>query len=91
MKVWISKYALTKGLYKLEVVQREPNSKVVINKDNHRQVFRENEWHTTEDAALSQAYNIVDNKFQTLKNQINRLQKQKEKMQVLRTYYVSLL
>ena len=79
MKVWISKYALSKGIYEREVKQGEiyPDT-VYINA--WRESFHGGEgkeWHKTREDAVRRAEEMRIKKIASLKKQIEKLEKMK--------------
>lgn len=74
MKVWITKYALTKGIYEMEVVSMGKDS--VYGKAWNEAFHGEGkEWHRTYGSAVAMAEKIRRRKIENLKNQIIRLEK----------------
>lgn len=79
MKVWITKYALTKGIEEKEAVEC-PGFEGMI-RVNGCSVFASNyhgegdEWHRNHDLALKQAEEMRQKKIASLKKQIEKLEK----------------
>jgi len=77
-KVWISKYALTKGIYELEV-KRCVNS--IRDKDESDMVSyfhgEGKEWHLTKESAIVRAEEMKLRKIESVKKQLNKLEKLK--------------
>lgn len=85
MKVWISKYALTTGIFETEVERCEASS----NNDNSDMVkamegrssiyyFGEGkDWHLTRDEAIIKAEEMRFKKIESIKKQLNKLEKLK--------------
>lgn len=71
MKVWITKYALTKGLYELEVEQS-------VNYPSHvfqgLQNFHDKEWYETKLEAIDKANDMKDTKLKSLRKSIKKLE-----------------
>jgi hypothetical protein len=76
MRVYITKYALTRGIYEIEAT-RSDHSKYMVNvKARHwgcMQHFHKGEWHESFEAAKLKAEEIRDRKISALKTQINKL------------------
>lgn len=73
MKVWITKYALTAGIYQEEVERSERG----VWKDNGPsrigQGFYNNDWHETPESAIAQAEKKRAAKIRSLEKQIAKL------------------
>lgn len=72
MKVWITRYALTGGIYTrdCEVV----DSKIVAYSDEY---YQKPDWHETEEAAKAKAEQMRLREIAKLKKQIEKLEKMK--------------
>ncbi len=77
MKVWITKYALSIGVYEADGELRETAGKfyMVVKGDNpfHMDVFYEKEWHYTKKLAIARAEEMRIKKLQSLNKQIKKL------------------
>jgi hypothetical protein len=70
-KVWISKYALTRGVYEEEVhVQRDGEAR----DRGCRTYFAKGDWWETKEEALLKADAMRRAKIATLKNQVTKLE-----------------
>jgi len=74
-KVWISKYALTRGLYMEEVESTHVESMVSI--PNGIMCFHKPGWHETKEEAIAQAEKMRQAKLKSLQKQIDKLTKTK--------------
>lgn len=74
MKVWITKYALTKGIFECEV---EPcfniNPNMVAGRGLH-EYFHGNDWHRTREAAVIRANEMRAVKIKSLQKSLAKLQ-----------------
>lgn len=78
MKVWISKYALTTGLYEVEVELSNTFPGMVYEKKN--MVFYHGEgreWHRTKEGAVKRAEEMRIRKINSLKKQIKKIENMK--------------
>lgn len=74
MKAWITKHALTKGIYEMEVKSMSEGS--VYGKAWNEAYHGEGkEWHRTYDSAVATAEEMRKRKITSLKNQIAKLEK----------------
>lgn len=85
-KVWISKYALTKGVYELEVKRcvksihdKEESDMVEIKENCYTSYFHGEgkEWHLTKESAIVRAEEMKSRKIESVKKQLNKLEKLK--------------
>jgi len=85
-KVWISKYALTKGIYELEVKRcvnsirdKDESDMVEIRKNGFTSYFHGEgkEWHLTKESAIVRAEEMKLRKIESVKKQLNKLEKLK--------------
>ena len=79
MKVWITKYALTKGIYSADVVGNMGTGDtgvcvVDINGHNRQSYFFRNDWHKTKKAAIARAKEMRKKKIASLKKQIKKIE-----------------
>ena len=74
MKVWISKYALTKGLYEEEVrsCPGYPDHRATVGLSVH--YYRMGQWHETLEAAQAHAKTMQQRKLASLRRQIAKLE-----------------
>lgn len=78
MKVWITKYALTKGIFEMEVESQSEDGKGVYGKvwsDGYHGEGKE--WHRTKESAIRRAEEMRQKKIARLKNQIEKLEQMK--------------
>ena len=71
MKVFVTKWALTKGILEIEVVMESPT--LVRAKNSVWECFHGEQWHTTLEAAEDQANSMRIKKIASLTAQIARL------------------
>ncbi len=73
-KVWISKYALTKGVYEME-------AKIIrgtmCEGNTIWDLFHKPHWHHTKEEAIAQAGKMREAKLKSLQKQIDKLTKMK--------------
>ncbi len=77
MKVWITKYALTKGTFETEA-EICPNSPDMIEDKNKRYYYYHGEgkhWHKTKESALIRASQMKLAKISSLEKQLKKLNK----------------
>lgn len=77
MKVWITKYALTKGIIEMEVELCENPQMVKEAKTEWGNYFHTNgvEWHSNKETAIVKAEEMRMNKLKSLQKQIDKLNK----------------
>lgn len=78
MKAWVSKYALTKGIFEIEAKEHTPvdkNTIIDINNCSERFCGEGREWHKTKKEALERAESLKQMKINNLKRQIEKLGK----------------
>ncbi len=79
MKVWITKYALTQGIYEAEVEQSTAAPNMVSQKQKNTYDIcyhgEGRDWHRTEEAARVKANKMVQDKISALKKQLIKLEK----------------
>lgn len=77
MKVYVTKYALTRGIYQVEgPVSKYFQDLFIPNNMAYNASWRElhkDEWHTTKEAAVEKAKAMRDKKIVNLQKQIDRL------------------
>jgi len=72
MKVYITKYALTKGVIEMEVNISHASTMVVAN-DRFRTTYHKPFWHENEQDAIIHANKMRENKINSLQKQIDKL------------------
>jgi hypothetical protein len=79
MKVWITKYALTIGIYTIEgAVTESTDTNMLIGKVDGYQVYYHNqEWHKTEEEAKQRAEGMRLTKIKSLKKSLAKFEKMK--------------
>lgn len=79
MKVWITKYALTKGIIETEAEDCGDDMVRVHNKGYCDSYYHKegNEWHRTKQSAISKAEEMRKKKIESLKKQIRKLENMK--------------
>ena len=76
-QVWVSKYALTKGLYKVIVTQSDDMPELVREVvRNHRVYLGEGlEWHRTKEGAITRARTLQLAQISNLEKKLDKLEK----------------
>ena len=84
MKVWITKYALSKGIIETDVYEEclgtDPSGNMISVKLNGYVSYfhgKGNDWHTTKESAIQKAEEMRKKKMDSLKKQIEKLEKMK--------------
>jgi hypothetical protein len=78
MKVWISKFALSKGIFQMEVNHTSDDGDVVHGEHFNECFYGEGkQWHKTEEEAKARAEELRKKKIANLKNQIQKLEEMK--------------
>lgn len=79
MKVWITKYALTQGIFEIEAERCTNVSDDMIEQKNIQwQTYyygEGNEWHLTKEGAIKRAKEMREKKIKSLKKQLNKIEK----------------
>ena len=73
MKVWITKYALTQGVYRCDVETFDDSPRMV--KDAVSMYYHGNDWHETSDEAVAKAEKMRAAKIASLEKQIAKLRR----------------
>lgn len=75
--VWITKYALTRGIYEAEVINHDSSSGRISIKDvsglNGVSRFSKTEWMPSRESAMALAREMRDRRVKSLRTQIDRL------------------
>lgn len=71
MKVWVTKYALTEGVFVIEANQSDFAPTMIY---TDRGYFHKPHWHETRDEAQARAAVMADKKMKSLWKQINKLE-----------------
>lgn len=78
MKVWITKYALTRGVFEMEVESQSEDGTAVYGKSLNDCYHGEGrEWHRTKVSAIKKAEEMRQKKIESLKKQIKKLEQLK--------------
>lgn len=80
MKVWITKYALTQGIYEKEAERcTNVNNDMIEIKDSRLEFYHGegNEWHLTKESAIKKAKEMRDKKIKSVQKQLEKLQNMK--------------
>lgn len=76
MKVYITRYALTEGIYLAEVeLSQTDDSRVTVLHGHHSGIFRRPDWHVTVTGAINRAEKMRKEKIQSLQKQIDCLER----------------
>jgi hypothetical protein len=78
IKVWITKYALTKGIFSVdvEVIGEETQMVLTVGEAYSRSFHHEgDDWHRTSEGAVAKAEEMRLKKIASLKKQIAKLEK----------------
>jgi hypothetical protein len=73
MKVWITKYALTKGIYTLEAEDSGDGMVKYGKPVDWSQYYHGNEWHRTNDAAVQHVATMISAKRKAIAKQMAKL------------------
>ena len=75
MEVWITKYALTQGIFKLHVT--DIGDGMVRSADNAFEMYHEEgrDWHRTKESAIARAEEMRLKKITSLEKQIDKIKK----------------
>ena len=73
MEVWITRYALTKGIIKKEAHTTHSKSMICVN-GKFPEYFHSNDWHETKEAAIVKAEDMKDKKIASLKKQLKKME-----------------
>jgi len=74
--IWITKYALTQGIYKVKGETEVSDKVLKVRQDNgYTIMFYEDDWHLSSRAAVSKAEEMKTKKLTSLKKQLAKLEK----------------
>lgn len=79
MEVWISKYALTRGVFRV-IGEQNARSMITVRQDNGYPMYyhgEDTDWHRTEADAKAKADRMRITKIASLKKQLDKLEKMK--------------
>jgi len=75
MKVWITKYALTQGIFEIEAeIVRDVSTKMVSTVKGY---FHEPDWHTSYEKSKEQADKMRNNALKSLSKKMKKLEEMK--------------
>ncbi len=77
MKAYITKYALTSGIYVVDGAIAGHNQGMFCvdrSATTLAQYFHGNDWHTTWESAEAQAYSMAERKLKSLRKQLKKLE-----------------
>ena len=78
MKVWITKYALSRGIFEMDAERQSEDGKSVYGKAWEQCYHGQGvEWHKTKAAAIARAKEMRKKKIASLKKQIEKLENMK--------------
>lgn len=78
MKAYVTKYALTKGVFSVEVEDKDMSERMITFKRSHQHCqehMHGNNWHTSVESAFTHAEAMRVKKIASLRNQIKKLEK----------------
>ena len=77
MKVWITKYALTKGIIEADARLTSSDSISIkeLNSDLNSNWFYKGDWHSDKESAIKKAEEMRQKKIDSLKKQIEKLER----------------
>lgn len=76
MKVWITKYALTKGIIEVDAMLTSSDSISIkeLNSDLNSNWFYKGDWYSDKESAIKKAEEMRQKKIESLKKQIKKLE-----------------
>lgn len=74
-KFWVSKYAMTKGVFPVNAEVSQTSSSMLIVRDMYTYYLHGEEWHRTREAAVARAEEMRIAKIASLKKQIAKIEK----------------
>lgn len=77
MKVYITQYALTDGIYTAEVEHSIYDTMVVEKNKGPLRTYHKPNWHTTKEEAIKRAEKMREDKIRSLKKSLDRMEKLK--------------
>ena len=79
MKVWITKYTLTQGIFEKEVKFSTASDDMVVADGTYSECYHGEgrEWHLTKEEAVKKAEEIKDRKIKSIQKQLEKLQNMK--------------
>ena len=77
MKVWVSKYALTRGIFEVDAEERCSEGNIFVKDKWCLKSYHKGEWHNTKEEAIKRAEKLKENKIKSLETQIQKLKEMK--------------
>lgn len=74
MKVWVTKYALTQGVYETSVDISQEFPKMATEFANQLQTYHGNDWHRTKPEAIKRAEDMRAAKLSSLAKSMKKIQ-----------------
>jgi hypothetical protein len=74
-KAWISKYALSRGVFEVEVEDRFDIAPTLIASTDNQSLYRRDQWHRTMEVALEKAEKMRVTRIAALQRQLGKLKK----------------
>lgn len=75
MQIWITHYALTKGIQQFDGKPTSTEGMVQVKLGDYTSYFHKPHWHINKEDAADQAKKMKDAKLKSLKKQIERIEK----------------
>jgi hypothetical protein len=72
MKVYITKYALTKGIFELDAVQTD-NPGMISSLGQWTNYYHKPDWHTSKSSAINRAEDMREAKIKSLEKQLKKI------------------
>ena len=73
MKVWITKYALSKGIYSIDAEKTHTVNMIIGKANGYADCYHGDEWHKTSPAAITRAKEMQVKKIASLKKQLKKI------------------
>lgn len=74
MKVYITKYAMTTGIYEADAEYSSVEGMIRVKRVCHFQYFSGQDWHTNKESAIKRAEEMKKKKIISLKKQLRKIQ-----------------
>ena len=73
--VWITKYALTRGIFKRELIEVDGDCATVVDENgmNRKDLYFRNDWHSTKEDAIARSEEMRIKKLQSLDKQVKKI------------------
>jgi hypothetical protein len=72
MKVYITKYALTKGIFELDAVQTD-NPRMIASRGQWTNYYHKPDWHSSKSDAINRAEDMREAKIKSLEKQLKKI------------------